>query len=127
MKYTIIILLQIFFAGALLAQTEEEKVFKMVEQEAQYKGGFSAFSTYIAENIQYPDQAIKDEVSGVVYVSFVVQKDGSIKKAEILRGISKECDAEALRIISDMPNWEPAKSKDEAVNSKVTLPIKFKL
>ena len=89
MKYTIIILLQIFFAGALLAQTEEEKVFKMVEQEAQYKGGFSAFSTYIAENIQYPDQAIKDEVSGVVYVSFVVQKDGSIKRLKFYEEFPK--------------------------------------
>lgn len=105
-----------------------DSVFEVVEQMPEYPGGFAAMSTYLGKNIKYPEQAKKDKISGRVFVSFVVEKDGVVSGVKILRGIGGGCDEEALRVVSAMPNWKPGKNDaGKAVRVKYNLPIKFAL
>jgi TonB family protein len=110
-----------------LGNNEKKEVFTVVEQMPKYPGGFDALVEFLSENIRYPEQAKKDSITGKVFVSFVVMKDGSVSDVGILRGIGGGCDEEAVRVVSMMPNWEPGLEKGKAVNVKYNLPIKFAL
>ena len=79
---------------------------------------------FIASNLKYPNREVSYQ--GKVYVSFVVGKDGGIEDEKVFRGVSKELDAEALRVIRAMPNWIPAENNGKIVAAKVRLPISFK-
>ncbi|UZD23666.1 energy transducer TonB [Algoriphagus halophytocola] len=106
------------------AQTEAfEKVDKMPEP----KDGMDGLVSYIGDNLIYPEDARKKGVEGVVVVSFVVQKEGDITDVKILRGIGTGCDEEAMRVVQGMPNWIPGEKDGSKVNTKMSLPIKFKL
>ena len=104
-----------------------EDVFTVVEDMPVFPGGQKALISYLAENIKYPAEAKKDKITGKVFVSFVVEKDGSIGDTKILRGIGHGCDKEALRVIEGMPNWTPGKQKGKAVRVAYNIPIKFAL
>lgn len=93
--------------------------------DAQYPGGIFEMKKFIQENIQYPDRDIS--VVGRVYVAFIVEKDGCVTHAEVMRGISEECDEEALRLIRSMPKWIPAEQNGKVVAARVRLPIHFDL
>lgn len=93
--------------------------------DAQYPGGISEMKKFIQENIQYPHRDIS--VVGRVYVAFIVEKDGCVTHAEVMRGISEECDEEALRLIRSMPKWIPAEHNGKVVAARVRLPINFDL
>ena len=93
----------------------------------QFPGGPNELMKYLGENIKYPQSAIDNKIEGRVFVSFVVEKDGSVTNAEVMRGIDKDCDAEALRVVSSMPKWKPASNKGEDVRVKFTVPVIFKL
>ena len=84
-------------------------------------------ANYIANSVVYPEKAKADGVQGKVYVQFVVETDGSIAEATVLRGVGGECDEEALRVVKAMPQWKPATFKGEPVRSKYVLPIYFML
>ena len=113
---------------AAVAEPETtDEVFDEVEVSPEFAGGMEAMSQYLAENIQYPEQAKNDGVEGRVMVGFVVEKDGSITDAEVLRGIGGGCDEEALRVVNAMPNWTPGKQNGEAVRTRFNLPVVFKL
>ncbi len=103
----------------------------MLEQEAEkmpeYPGGTAAMTKYMVNNIRYPEAAAKANTTGKVYVSFVVAKDGKVTKAAIKRGVSKEIDAEALRVISSMPNWIPGEKDGKKVDAEMVLPVAFAL
>ena len=99
----------------------------MVEAEPEFPGGMEALMKYLSENIKYPEQAKKENIQGKVYMRFVVERDGSIVDAEILRGIGGGCDEEALRVVNAMPKWEPGKQKGTPVRVQYNLPIVFKL
>ena len=94
---------------------------------AEYPGGVDAMANYIANSVVYPEKAKADGVQGKVYVQFVVETDGSIAEATVLRGVGGECDEEALRVVKAMPQWKPATFKGEPVRSKYVLPIYFML
>jgi TonB family protein len=105
-----------------------DQVYEVVEQMPEYPGGFSAMSAFLAKNIEYPEQAKKEKITGRVFVSFVVEKNGEVSNVKILRGIGGGCDEEALRVVSKMPKWKPG--KDDNGNSarvQYNLPIKFAL
>ncbi|NND78225.1 MAG: energy transducer TonB [Flavobacteriales bacterium] len=104
---------------------KEESVFTTVEQMPEFPGGMDALMKYLGENIKYPEIARESGKQGVVYVSFVVRKDGNITDSKVLRGIGNGCDREALRVVSKMPNWKPGMQKGKAVSVQYTLPIKF--
>lgn len=94
---------------------------------AEFPGGFEAMADYVAKSVVYPEKAKTDGVQGKVFVQFVVEKDGSVNEATVMRGISTECDEMALQVVKAMPNWKPATFKGKPVRSKFVLPINFVL
>ena len=83
---------------------------------------------FISSNVHYPKKALKDSIQGKVYVRFETEKDGSVINAKVLRGVSKELDEEAIRVINNMPNFIPIVCKnDELIRSTLALPFSFKL
>lgn len=108
-------------------EPKEEKIFMFVEEQATFPGGNRALFRYLSENIKYPEFAKATDIQGKVIVEFVVEGDGSITQARVLRGIGGGCDKEALRVIRKMPNWQPAQQNDRKVRSRMVLPLSFKL
>lgn len=106
---------------------DTDQVFQVVEVDPEFPGGMEALIKYLSENIKYPEQAKKDKIQGKVYISFVVEKDGSVADAKVLRGIGGGCDEEALRVVNAMPKWEPGKLQGTPVRVQFNLPIVFKL
>ena len=106
---------------------DENKIFTVVEQQPEFQGGYEAMMNFIKKNMRYPASARRMGVDGTVYVSFVVSKDGSISEVKTIRGISADCDQEAMRVVSMMPPWRPGKQNGKPVFVRFVLPIKFKL
>ena len=106
---------------------DENKIFTGVEQQPEFNGGYEAMMNFIQKNMRYPARARRMGVDGTVYVSFVVSKDGSISEVKTIRGISADCDKEAMRVVSMMPPWKPGKQNGKPVFVRFVLPIKFKL
>ena len=112
-------------------QEEEEEVveeiFEVVEDPAEPIGGYKEFYAYVANNMKYPRRAMDVGVSGKVYVQFIVDKDGSITQAAVIRGIGYGCDEEAVKVLSNAPNWKPGKQRGRPVKQRMIMPILFKL
>lgn len=98
-----------------------------VQQQPEFKDGVAAMYQFLGKNIVYPTAARENGIEGTVYVSFVVGKDGSIRDAQIKRGVAGGCSEEALRVVKMMPNWNPGKQNGKAVSVTFTIPVKFKL
>ncbi|MCB9170496.1 MAG: energy transducer TonB [Flavobacteriales bacterium] len=106
---------------------EEEQIFTIVEQMPSFPGGEEELFKYLGKSIKYPQMAADAGISGVVYVTFVVDKDGKVKDAKVLRGIGGGCDEEALRVVNNMPPWTPGKQRGKPVKVQYNLPIRFTL
>lgn len=105
---------------------EEDRVYIVSEKMPQFPGGEDAMRKYLVENIKYP--AVAGEVGvGRVFVSFVIDKDGSVTDAKVLRGVDPLLDKEALRVVNAMPKWEPGIQYGKAVKVQYTVPINFSL
>ena len=100
-----------------------------VEQMPSFPGGEEKLFQFLADNLKYPPYARENNITGTVFLSFVVNEDGSITEVQVLRGISggAVCDAEAKRVVQAMPPWKPGKQNGRAVPVRYNLPIKFKL
>ena len=108
--------------------TLDNPIFEVVEHMPEFPGGgMPVLMEYLSKNIKYPEAAMKKGTQGRVTVQFVVEKDGSIANARVLRGIDPELDKEAVRVISAMPKWKPGTQKGEAVRVKYTVPVMFRL
>ena len=103
------------------------EVYDMVEQAPQFPGGPQALMKWLGENVRYPVAAQEAGVQGRVICQFVIQADGTIGETKIMRGVSPELDAEALRIVKAMPAWTPGMQDGQAVNVRYTLPVTFRL
>lgn len=99
----------------------------MVEQQAEFKGGFAGLANYLQKNLNYPPRAQNARVEAKVFASFVVLKNGEIRDIKILKGAGFGLDEEAIRVIKAMPKWIPAMQSGLAVNSQFNLPISFNL
>ena len=103
-------------------------VFEVAEEMPEFPGGgMSALMSYLKDNMRYPASAKEKGTQGRVTVQFVVDKDGSIKEPKLLRSVDKDMDAEALRLISNMPKWKPGRQKGQPVAVKYTVPVMFSL
>ncbi|KAA6566822.1 energy transducer TonB, partial [Salmonella enterica subsp. enterica serovar Lubbock] len=102
-------------------------VYDVVEKMPSFPGGMPALFEYLCNNLHYPKVAEEKKVEGRVLVTFVVGKDGSISNAELVRSVSEELDAEAIRVVSSMPKWQPGTQNGKPVNVKFTVPVTFKL
>jgi protein TonB len=105
----------------------EEPIADFAEVEPTFPGGEAAMMTWIQENISYPQLAVEMGEQGIVYVQFVVNKDGSIEKVKIMRGVSDALDGEAKRVVRKMPRWTPGEQAGKKVRVRYTLPIHFRL
>jgi len=108
-------------------EVEEEQIFTIVEEMPSFPGGEAELFKYLGKNIKYPQMATDAGISGVVYVTFVVDKDGKIRDAKVLRGIGGGCDEEAVRVVKSMPTWKPGKQRGKSVTVQYNLPIRFTL
>ncbi len=95
------------------------------DQAPEFPGGNSAMWKWIAQNIKYPEEAVAKRIQGEVHVNFIVNNDGKVRDAIVVRGIDPELDAEALRVVSEMPVWAPAKLKGKPISTDYTMPIQF--
>lgn len=112
---------------AIDARPVPQDVFLVVEEQPEYPGGTAALLEYLRTNIKYPQDCRENHIQGRVLVSFIVEPDGSLSNATIVRGVNPSLDAEALRVIQAMPNWKPGKQHGSAVRVQFTVPITFRL
>lgn len=108
-------------------EKEETPVFFIVEEMPDFPGGQLALRKFIAQAIKYPVIAQENGIQGKVFVNFVVEKDGSVTKATIARGVDPSLDKEALRVVNSLPKWKPGKQGGKAVRVSYTVPINFVL
>ncbi|MDD3742950.1 MAG: M56 family metallopeptidase [Lentimicrobiaceae bacterium] len=113
--------------GATMDQNDDNAIYTVVEMVPSFTGGDKARIEYLQKAIIYPEQAQKDKVEGTVYVSFVVEKDGNISDVKVLRGIGSGCDEVAIKAVSEMPPWEPGRSRGKPVRVQFNMPLKFTL
>jgi protein TonB len=108
-------------------EIEEEQIFLVVENMPEFPGGEASMYKFIGKNIEYPRMAKESGISGRVFVTFVVERDGSVTDVQILRGIGGGCDEEAVRVIKKMPKWSAGKQRGKPVRVQYRMPIKFTL
>ena len=106
---------------------EPEKVYDVVEQMPEFPGGPAVLYETLVKSIQYPEEARIKGAQGRAIVTFVVEKDGSISNARVVKSVDPSLDAEALRVINTMPKWNPGKQNGEPVRVKYTAPVRFSL
>ena len=105
----------------------DNDIFVVVEKQPEFPGGIQALMNFLGDNIKYPVEAQKERIQGRVIVNFIINEDGSLSDIKVLRGQNELLDAEAVRVISNMPNWKPGTQKGEAVKVRFTLPVDFRL
>lgn len=105
----------------------EEEIIEFPDVEAAFPGGAAAMQKWISENVQYPQTSIEMNEQGRVYLSFVVEPDGSITNIAVERGVSPDLDKEAKRLLRKMPNWVAGESKGKKARTRCRLPINFTL
>lgn len=108
-------------------EEDEQEIFQVVENDPEFPGGVEAMYKYLAQNIKYPQLARENNITGRVYVTFVVEKDGSVTGVRVMRDIGGGCGAEAVRVVKSMPKWKPGKQRGKAVRVQYNLPVNFSL
>lgn len=111
-------------AGAA-SKADEDKIFRTVEQQAEFSGGQGAFQAYLKQRLHYPMAAQKMNIAGEVMMQFTVDRTGKISDIRVLKDIGGGCGKEAVRLVEEMPRWRPAKQAGRAVGSYYTLAIPF--
>ena len=115
-----------------VVEIEDEEIveatpIRVAEIMPAFPGGEGKLFEFISKNIKYPQLARETGTQGRVYISFIVEPDGSISHVELLRGIGAGCDEEALRVVKAMPKWSPGRQCGKAVRVVYNLPVNFKL
>ena len=108
---------------------DTSEVYVVVSEIPEYPGGHSAMIKFLGENISYPDSCLDKDIQGTVYVSFVVNTDGSISDVKVVRPVAA-CPAmgdEAMRVVNAMPRWKPGRQAGRNVRTQYTLPLKFSI
>jgi TonB family protein len=108
-----------------MKEDDGNEILSIASVMPEFPGGTAKMMEYIVNNLKYPQSAIDAGIVGTVYVSFVVNKDGTLDTLKILRGINHDCDEEAKRVIENMPRWKPGMQAKKPVNVQYILPIKF--
>ena len=106
---------------------DEEQVFVSVEQMPEFPGGMEALRKYIADHIKYPEIAKENEIEGTVVVKFIINRDGTVSKVSVLRGVDPVLDSEAVRVVRTLPKFKPGMNCGCPVKVWFTLPVVFKL
>ena len=109
------------------AEADGDEVCLSAEKYPEFPGGTTALFDFINKNVKYPESARDKGIEGRVFVQFVVEKDGSLSSFTVLRGVSDELDAEAIRVLKAMPKWKPGMNDGKPVRVQFTMPFNFKL
>ena len=138
--YTLMLLLALSMTTSCFAQDtiyeipiedennfEDQEVFTIVEEMPSFPGGEQNLMEFISKNLQYPQEALEKGIQGRVFLSIVVEPNGSISNVKVERGIGSGCDEEAVRVIMKMPKWNPGKQRGKAVRVSYLIPVFFKL
>lgn len=105
-----------------------DSIYHVVQTPPRFPGGEEARIAFLQDHLRYPNEARLEGIQGTVFVNFVVRADGRIEEARILRGIGGGCDEETLRVIREMPAWEPGRNQDgQAVHTRFNMPVRFTL
>ena len=105
----------------------QEEVIEFPDVEATFPGGPGAMMKWISSNIQYPQTSIEMNEQGRVFLSFVVEADGSISNVAVEKGVSEDLDKEAKRVVRSMPSWTPGEANGRRARTRCRLPINFQL
>lgn len=108
-------------------ETDDSNAFDVVEKKPEFPGGAEAMMKYLSENIHYPEAAFKAGKQGRVVVSFIIESDGRISNAHVIKNVDNDLDAEAVRVVGAMPKWMPGMQDGKAVRVKFAMPITFRL
>ena len=126
-KYGVIIVNTKKYQEELDNEPKQPDVFDVVEGMPQFPGGAAALMQYLSQNIRYPKEAMEAKTQGRVIVQFVIEKDGAISNAHVVKPVNPQLDAEALRVVNAMPNWTPGTQNGQTVRVKYAVPISFRL
>lgn len=106
-------------------KTEEEEIYSVVDEKPDFPGGEKALMDFVIKNLKYPPKMAKKKIQGRVFVSYIVETDGSISNIEVLKSPAKELSDEAVRVISLMPKWKPGTKGGNPVRVKYIMPVSF--
>lgn len=132
MKRFLLLLSAIFLTNIAFCQNEvkvsdDDAIFFVVEVQPEFPGGMDSMYAFIQKNLIYPEKAKAEGIEGRVFITFTIEKDGSVSNVKILRGIGGGCDEAAKEVVEKMPKWEPGTQRGKPVRVQFNLPIKFEL
>ncbi|MBO4662268.1 MAG: energy transducer TonB [Bacteroidaceae bacterium] len=113
--------------GPVVEEVDDDRIFDVVEENAQFPGGDEACMKWLHDHIKYPSICQEQGVQGRVIVAFVVNKDGTIVDVKVLRSPDQHLSDEAVRVVKQMPKWKPARQGNRSVRSRFNLPVMFRL
>jgi len=113
--------------GIEIEEEDDEEFFMVVENMPEFPGGDLGLMKYIQKNVKYPPIAKEYNITGKVYVSFIVDRQGKVTNVKVVRGVDKNLDAEAVRVVKSLPKYKPGKQRGKAVRVMFTIPINFTL
>ncbi|MBR1767074.1 MAG: energy transducer TonB, partial [Bacteroidales bacterium] len=108
-------------------EIDYEGVYIMAEVDPSFPGGVEAMLNWIETHLQYPEIAKENGIEGTVYVTFIVEPDGTLSNSRVLRDIGSGCGKEALRLVHAMPKWNPGRQNGDAVRVQFNLPVAFRM
>ena len=108
-------------------QAEQPIQFRIVEQYPEFPGGMTEYMKWLTRNLRYPDIARSQKIQGKVVVQFIVNQDGTIADAKVVKSVNPHLDREAMRVIRMMPSWKPGIQDNKPCKTMVAVPIVFKL
>lgn len=113
--------------GPIVEVDDDDRIYEMVEENAQFPGGDQACLEWLSKNIHYPSICAEQGIQGRVVLNFVVNRDGSITEVKVLRSPDPNLSKEAERVVKLMPKWKPARQGNKTVRARFNLPIMFRL
>lgn len=110
-----------------IEEEDDDEFFMVVENMPEFPGGDLGLMKYIQKNVKYPPIAKEYNITGKVYVQFIVDKSGIVTNVKVVRGVDKNLDAEAVRVVKSLPKYKPGKQRGKPVRVMFTIPINFTL
>jgi len=131
-KIALIVLVTLFgfhLSNAQTSEVQEDRIYSFVtlKDPPRFPGGIAKFYRFLVDNLKYPEAARAKKIQGTVFVSFIVEKDGSLSNIKTVRGLSTETDQEAERMLKISPKWEPGSLNGRPIRTQYNIPIKFAL
>ncbi|MBD2755003.1 energy transducer TonB [Spirosoma validum] len=111
--------------SATVVVTINDSIVPQTTTEPEFPGGSGALNNYLQQNVTYPEAASQAQISGRVFVSYVIDTVGHVTDVKILKGIGYGCDEEALRVVRAMPSWKPGTQSGKAIPVRYNIPIRF--